>query len=310
MTDLRLPQEITTALETAKDPSKLLVRVSQAANSQGPNGMDVSCSNCNDARYIYLIKLQQRVQTPSNTRTRYTWVDEGPAGTGWYEYRSEAYPCPACQRVTALQLRFQQSGLEIEERKLSVADDYLPMVGKEEARKAALQVLSMTPHPHGWVTFWGDYGRGKSHALKCLVASFVRAGVAAKYILAADMLGSLTATFDRPDPDKGVEELLSEYNRYKVLALDEVHAIPTGGWHMATLHRFLDRRYRQGVIDKQHLTLLAINRNPRRHKDAAEAVWGYLNSRMSGGLVVEVTGDDLRPLEGQATAQALGGSDD
>lgn len=302
--EIKLPEEIETALKSARRPERLVVRVAGAMSSEGPEGMPVECTNCNDAQVVELVRLQGGpYKTPTNPKQPYIWHDTGE-GEGWYSYESQHYPCPSCQRVRMIDLRQDDSGLGPKERMLTVAMDYAPLEGKEEARKTALKVLQRTPDPWGWVTFWGDYGVGKTHALQCLVADFVRAGVPSKYIVASQMLGELTETFDG-NSEESVERLLDKYAGYKVLAIDEVHKVPTGDWHQATLHRFLDRRYREGVRERNHLTLLALNPNPEQGRTRAQAHFRYLQSRMTGGIVVEVGGEDLRPVEAEQMREDL-----
>ena len=254
------------------------------------------CQNCGasagDEGYFYLVRLKDGPFTAPPNKPNIAITKNGQ---GWWITESKSYPCPVCHAMDAALIGLNKCGLESHEWTLTMRSDYLPMEGKEAARDAGLQLVGQFPDVWGWLTLHGDYGRGKSHFMHCLVADAVRSGVGAHYYTAAEFLQSLTQSFGNPKVH--IEQLLEKANQYKVLALDEIEKAPKGAWWMSVLFKFLDTRYRQGVPGKQHLTVLGMNIEPEKWDAETERLFGYLRSRMSGGTMLEVGGEDLRPLQ-------------
>jgi DNA replication protein DnaC len=149
-------------------------------------------------------------------------------------------------------------------------------------------LLAQTPRPTGWLTFFGDYGKGKSGILKSLIAAFIRASVKAKYIRANDILTMVKASFSK-DAETTEQDIAESLMRYQVIAIDEVDRIPATDWARATLFSILDRRYN---TRKTCATIFATNMTP----DRMPQEWKYLMSRMKDGLRVPVGGEDLRGI--------------
>ena len=76
---------------------------------------------------------------------------------------------------------------------------------------------------------------------------------------------------------------------------------------MAECFKFLDMRYRASVEDKKQLTIMALNEDLGRSSPEFDQLFGYLKSRMSGGMIIKVGGDDLRPVAGDDMAQKYTG---
>lgn len=201
---------------------------------------------------------------------------------------SKTYPCPICaahDREVQREYAWGHSGLDINERTWRV-DFIADMDGKENAYRAALDLLAQTPAPAGMLTVFGDYGRGKTGLLKALTAQFVLADVSARYVRAADLLGEIRSTYG--DESKTTEEqIITRIGSLHFLAVDEVDRIPSTDWAMSTMMRVLDTRYA-----RRHRCATAIATNQR--PDALPEQWGYLQSRLTDGVRVPVGGADLR----------------
>lgn len=205
----------------------------------------------------------------------------------WRDFDGQVFDCPVCNengRDRLLRL-WEGSGLTIPER--AWRPDYLNgRLGKAEAVAAAHELLASCPKPVGWVSFFGEYGVGKSGLLKSLVAACVRAGVSARYVRGADILSETRSTYD----DKSAESeraLVLRYGRYQFLAVDEVDRVSGTEWARSTLFTLLDDRYtRRDAV----ATAIATNAEP----GGMGELWGYLESRMKDGARVIVGGDDLR----------------
>ena len=205
-------------------------------------------------------------------------------GEGWYKVESKFYPCPSCYNHTTHQRHlWDQSGLEENERDWHLK--YFAGTGKERLLEACNELVAMTPKPTGWLTLYGDYGRGKSGALKSVVAALVRAGTSARYVRSADILQEIRSTYG----DNGVTEqdIIMRYGGIALLAIDEVDRISVTPWAQSTMMTILDTRYTRRL---SVATILATNTPP----DRLGSEYGYLASRMRDGEIVHVAGKDLR----------------
>jgi DNA replication protein DnaC len=204
---------------------------------------------------------------------------------GWYTGHLIQAECPICKFGKVVGHLRTHCGLTDAELDVRL-EHFKPLSGKKEARDAAGYLLSLTPFPSGFVTFWGDYGRGKTMLLQALVNDFCLAKVQAVYAKPAEVLADLKETFN--DKANKTEGLLSSYSTSRVLALDEIDRFYDTPWATDIIFRLLDERYRRR---KELLTIMATNRAPDKFDRELE----YLASRMKEGMVVHVGGDDVRP---------------
>lgn len=213
-------------------------------------------------------------------------------GQDWFKGRTIQFQCPMCNQQSPLalaervMLMFETSGLEPIEREWNL--DYYDRAptGKEYGLKAAGRLLGQSPSPTGWLCLFGDYGRGKSGLLKCMVAAFIRAGVPARYVRAEDLLDSIRATFN-DDTGESMNEVIDRFQNYKFLAIDEVDRIAMTDWAQAKLFSLLDARYNSRWTQA---TAMATNAHP----DRLNPKLLYLASRLRDAERVPVGGVDLR----------------
>ena len=258
------------------------------------------CSNCAGTKQFFVRILENgKMRSPNNKSASFY-----EPHNCWYPSTVQIYPCPVCSPERLTEVQAGSSGLSISEWQKSMARDFLPMEGKRELRDIGLKVLA-DEDPFGWITLHGSYGVGKSHWLQCLVADFVRQGITAKYVPMVQILTDITSTFDKKGI--GVEDIVASYAEIRILAIDEVDRVPKGSWHMAECFKFLDMRYRASVEDKKQLTIMALNEDLGRSSPEFDQLFGYLKSRMSGGMIIKVGGDDLRPVAGDDMAQKYTG---
>jgi DNA replication protein DnaC len=162
---------------------------------------------------------------------------------------------------------------------------------RKTAHDAMARVLQ---ERHGWLTFYGDFGSGKSHALKILACEFVRRGVPALYGNMADILQHLR--------DKIRETVAGD--RYwlnlcdiPVLLIDEVNRYNATGWAQEQVFRLIDLRHRRIA---SHVTAFATNDDPHvMLAPGAEDGIGYLYSRMRRAPMLLLEGD-VRTALGKA----------
>jgi hypothetical protein len=249
-----------------------------------PGDQIMNCTNCNGGGKVVVTAILGgpfEGSPPSGIKTAY--ID----GL-WYKIEDFSHPCPICQPDSARDLvptMMRDSGLEASEQdwRLDYIDD---MEGKDTALQHARGLLSLTPKPKGIMTFFGDYGTGKSGILKALTASFIRAGVKATYARANDILVRLRGSMNNKS-EASEESILNNFMRYRFLAIDEIDRISDTDWSRSTIFTLLDRRY---DARSNRATALVTNEFP----DKMPPEWGYLMSRMQDGVRVPVGGASLR----------------
>ena len=212
-------------------------------------------------------------------------------------YRDGLVPCPDCGHARQ-QARLERiSGLSETMRRYTLASFIRRFPGRGDALKAARLAVN---EPHGFLTFWGRWGTGKTYLLAAIVNECRGRGLASVYITVADLLDDLRQTFD-PQNNESFSGLWKRICDAKVLALDEVDKFRASEWAEEKFFQLVDRRYRD---HEKCLTVLATNHEVRHGaRIIAETRYpGYLESRLLDGRfrVVEVGGGhgggDVRPL--------------
>lgn len=204
--------------------------------------------------------------------------------------------CPLCAQGDRQQWLARNCGLEPVERSAMLADWKLPTVGSNQARSdqqrrdARLAMQRAVADRVGLFTFWGDFGSGKSFALRIVANELRTAGIETFYSTLESILGHLRSLYaagrtsqHRNDPDAFWKRLLD----IPVLCLDEVTRFHETDWAQAQLFSLVDLRYRRKAT---HLTLFATNDDPRQAQSTDNSI-GYLFSRMREMSVIRLQGD-------------------
>ena len=274
---LDYPVEIQALLN---DQSAVAVRVGGTYKS--------TCPNCGDIGYVYVFKVKSGPwpQPPLGETGRGSkWLEEGPNGRGWYAGSLEAAACPACKSSRLADWLISKCGLRGADLAVTLAD-YHAHPGKEEARSAAAMLLSQGRQVSGFYTMYGYYGRGKSMLLKCLVNGFRLMNVFAVYVRLSDLLAAIRERYG--ERGESAESVIEYFSEVRCLCIDEVDKVRLTDWAKETIFRFMDARHNaKGEL----LTVLAMNCEPWN----LPLEMAYLSSRISGGVVVKIAGDDMRP---------------
>lgn len=255
------------------------------------------CMNCGGGGFMYaFLKEGGPYRRPfNNTKQTLKYLDDG-----WYTGETHSDYCPVCSGNKREEFLLRNCGIEGGDLNLRLEKFKVEKRGfaeKAAAKEVATYVLSdgTTTHPNGFVTFWGEYGVGKTLLLKMLINGFRLCGKLACYISAADMLAEVRSTFGTDTPS---ETMIAFYRDVPVLCVDEVDRVNVTQWTQETLFRVLDWRHQhKGRL----LTVLATNTNPTLMSESFQ----YLASRMSEGMVQEVGGVDVRPALGHLEQQKL-----
>lgn len=242
-----------------------------------------TCANCFDLGVVYVFGITGGpFKQPHGVGAKY--IEHGPNGEGWYSGKLEADQCPACANGRYQDWLMRMSGLSGTDLTVTIST-FSRQPGKTEGLKIAHELLAMNRTPSGFYTFRGGFGTGKTHLLKSITNGFRMVGVLARYITAANMLDQIREKYGEEQGTRAVNEIIEDYASYRVLCIDEVDRVQLTPWAKEKLFTLIDSRYN----DRDHmLTVLA-------HNAEIPADLGYLKSRMSGGIIVEVAGDDMRP---------------
>lgn len=202
----------------------------------------------------------------------------------------KAVPCLTCTKDARRQWLKANCGLEGEHLNIRLTDWQLGEWGtnnhglqeqRQLARGAIQQVLERRA---GLLTFWGDFGSGKTFALEIVVNEMRAQLVEAYYVPLAFVLDHLRELFAQKTEWSNYWQRLLDV---PVLCLDEVTRFYETDWAVERLWMLVDTRYRRRA---SHLTLFATNSDPQVRLPTSEAI-GYLYSRCRQGTLVELRGD-------------------
>jgi DNA replication protein DnaC len=259
--------------------------------------LERECPNCGGfgTLMVYVISSGPYRFPPDGGKPK--WLDlapdpdqpDRPSASGWYLGQTYAGWCPVCRGGRMDAFLERNCGLTGEDCTTTL-QHFRPLPGKKDALEECRKLLAMNQNPAGFVTLHGAYGVGKSHLLKALVNGFRGIKVQARYASLADLLGAIREKFSDEHGVVAVEDAIDQYTSIPVLCIDEVaddRRASLTPWAKETTFRLLDRRYNKR---EECLTVLATNVHP----DKMAPEWGYLRSRMDGGTVIEVQGEDMR----------------
>lgn len=149
------------------------------------------------------------------------------------------------------------------------------------AKGAIEQVLERQA---GLLTFWGDFGSGKTYALQIVTNEARAQMIESLYVTMADVLDHLRNLYaQKVDWSPYWQRLLD----VPVLCLDEVTRYNETQWAAERVWMLADKRYSRRA---SHLTVFATNNDPNELLPVVEPV-GYLYSRCRQGTIVELRGD-------------------
>lgn len=166
--------------------------------------------------------------------------------------------------------------------------DWADVLDRGNILKAVRAIQLALERQYGWVYLWGDFGQGKTLALKIAVAYTLRNRQFAAYVRMASIVENLRAAFDSQDPSIEAERRLEWWTDLPVLAIDEVDRLRQTAYAAEQQFLLLDRRYEQ-ALRQRAVTLLAANISP-------DQLPGYLADRVLDGrfAIVRLAGASAR----------------
>jgi len=222
-------------------------------------------------------------------------------GTGWLITSFEAltHPgahaadvlvrCEVCGRDAQKRWMRRHCGMETREQAHRLSFWRTPALAQQQqaqrtrARSAMGNAIDKRA---GLLTFWGDFGSGKTLASQIVINELREEhGIEGYYAPLATILSHLRSLYNaKADTSDYWQRLLD----IPVLALDEVTRFRSDSqWQQEQLFVLVDTRYRRRDT---HLTVFATNDDPRASLPPEEAI-GYLLSRIREGTLCELRGD-------------------
>lgn len=258
-----------------------------------PVGTPGDCQNCGGLRFMYVFVSHGGPYTvppdpPKDTHLRF--IDGS-----WYFGHTESDPCPVCNGVYKARFINLIAGIEESQREVRL-DTFKPIEGKADALKAAQYMISKIPRPSGFTTLHGLNGRGKTHLLLGIANAARVSLTPVRYVTAPDLLAEIRETYNDTSTDSA-EDLIERYRGIRVLCLDELNPTKLNltPWALEMLQTIIDKRF---TNSSRLLTVIATMIPPAQIPAKWGEEWAHIASRMTGGLVVEVGGVDVRPSHG------------
>jgi DNA replication protein DnaC len=265
-----------------------------------PGEFDHVCINCGGHEMMMVFIIESGpYQQPSKKGDKWMDLTGMNFGKGWFHGKLETSPCPVCQENQLETYLMHNCGLSDSDLYKTISNFKVSGVNEEKlpAKRVVENLFSQNRDVSGFVSFYGNYGVGKSHLLKSIINGFRAIKVLSRYTTMADLLAEIQERFGSKD-GISAENVIENYRKARVLCIDEIDKINPTNWAYSTMFRLLDSRYNE---KDSLLTVLASNLSPRE----LPPEMGYLASRFIGGIVVHVAGEDMRPAEGLRATKAL-----
>ena len=160
----------------------------------------------------------------------------------------EAFPCRCQQpepagRAAALH-RYSNLGplRRITFPTINPAGPFPDAVGQSMFREAWAAAAAFAENPNGWLTFTGPSGSGKTHLAVATANRCIELGFTTYFIVAADLLDHLRATY-APDNPVSYDELFEQVRNVPILVLDDLTAQATTPWAREKLFQIISHRF-------------------------------------------------------------------
>lgn len=196
----------------------------------------------------------------------------------------KAKPCPTCSAERQMDTLRRLSGLRYNEYDLSIGN-ISPFSALFDIKKHLKQ---MCERPSHFLTLWGGFGVGKTHALKTIVAEGIRNGFRAHYTTLSSLMDYLRAAYS-PDADVKYDQRWDFLVNVDILAIDEYGIMNPTPWAMEKWHTLIilrhERRFMKG-------TILSGNAPPSSLDDLI-----YSRISETDSKTFHLKGRDMRPYE-------------
>lgn len=254
---------------------------------------DDPCETCNGLGSVMRFVITGGPdRTPSRAGDKWLETDDAGGKPGWYHGRIETEPCPECRANAQVVYLQNRSGLTEQEFEIRLSEFRTVgvLADKADAKQEVAKWAGAGVNLSGFATLHGSYGVGKTMLAKCLVSELIRNLAPARYVVASEMINEIRSNFGETSSSLlMVENAIKQWKGYKVLVLDEFDKLSVKTeWTREVIHRLIDHRYE---ARRELFTMLVMNTDPKELPED----FGYLQSRMYAGSIIQVKGIDVRP---------------
>ena len=182
-------------------------------------------------------------------------------GAGWVSKRvpvghpdfGEAFPCRCQQqkdpeqRSDALSRYSNLGALRRTTFETTNPNGLLPDANGRQLFSDAMTAASgFAENPQGWLVFTGPSGSGKTHLAVAAANRCIDRGFPTYFIVAADLLDHLRATY-APDSEISYDELFEQVRNAPILVLDDLSAQFTTPWAQEKLFQIISHRFNESL---------------------------------------------------------------
>ena len=118
--------------------------------------------------------------------------------------------------------------------------------GRQLFRDAMTAAVTFAENPEGWLVFTGPSGSGKTHLAVAAANQCIERGFPTYFIVAADLLDHLRATY-APDSEISYDELFEQVRNAPILVLDDLSAQFTTPWAQEKLFQIISHRFNESL---------------------------------------------------------------
>ena len=118
--------------------------------------------------------------------------------------------------------------------------------GRQLFREALTAAVTFAEYPEGWLVFTGPSGSGKTHLAVAAANRCIERGLPTHFIVAADLLDHLRATY-APDSEISYDELFGQVRNAPILVLDDLSAQFTTPWAQEKLFQIVSHRFNEAL---------------------------------------------------------------
>ena len=163
--------------------------------------------------------------------------------------------------------------------------------GGRDTLEGALQVAkNFARDPHGWITFTGKTGCGKTHLAVAMTNEWLKAGQPVVFTFVPSLLDHLRFTFS-PESRITYDELFEQIKAAPLLILDDLGSESTTPWAEEKLYQIIVHRH-NGRLP----TVITSREDSFENTPLAKPIVSRLKDPTVGGLV-RITAPDYRDRE-------------
>ncbi|MCI0785992.1 MAG: ATP-binding protein [Chloroflexi bacterium] len=182
-------------------------------------------------------------------------------GSGWVSKKvpvghpdfGQAFPCQCQQakdptsRIDSLRRYSNLGSLNRITFSSTRPDGPLPDVGSRNLFRRALDAsVEFGDKPSGWLVLAGPSGSGKTHLAVAVANRCIERGETTLFIVVADLLDHLRATFS-PDNPVSYDDLFEQVRNVPVLVLDDLGSQSTTPWAREKLFQVINHRFNRAL---------------------------------------------------------------